>query len=228
MPVKHETMLPMKSGGHVLEQISYVDNILACDECLSNNIKTDPNGYQVCQDCGLVLSEKVLVQTYKKPKINFKTPTWRKPTHYDTEFMALLDTLNSPDIINFDYTLDGSYNRVTRTHNSRELILSLIEDAPTPVTDYTSISRGHHELGRHVVQAEAPFTKLQGGTMTDYFQEYVERSNHKLHVSGRGVGTKSPTQEPHTPLTLEEMQAINQRVNERRENLKRRDPIMYN
>jgi hypothetical protein len=109
----------------------YQEDISECEDCETDEYLThDSNGWTVCRKCGLVMSENVFVDSYIKPQIKYKTPSWRKPKYYDHKFFELLNK-DYPNTTHFNYTsngsknheLDGYYNRYKNEANKEELIV---------------------------------------------------------------------------------------------------------
>lgn len=119
IPINHKLREPLSAEGHRTTINYYVDEVAECEECETDEYLTrDDNGFLVCRKCGLVLSEKVLVHSYTKPKINFKTPNWRKPKVYDNKFHKIVDYCdNINNIIRVNFTRKGSKNYSERYQN---------------------------------------------------------------------------------------------------------------
>lgn len=160
-----------------------------------------------------------MVQSYVKPK-RFSPPSWRRPAFYDDDFFSVMDALEgNKDVIHFNHTSEGSKNNermvygkpdAPSVNDKRKLILSLLEGAPIPFIDVTSISRGHHQLKRYVADGchigtstiygvdrnSVHFKKLLDkyksitrnywiGTQTQYFlkEVLIHRKNTQINLS---------------------------------------------
>ncbi len=187
-----------------------------CNECETCELKKyatiDDNGWTVCLKYGLVISEKVMVHSYTKPQIKTKTPSWRRPKHYDTKFFELLNK-DYPNTTRFNYTrpgsknheLDGYYNRYKNEVNKEELIVKddCLEDGRVVCNCY---------------DLETP-TKYGGNRLTDYYQEYIDRQHSKGLFNWELFGTgKIKRNKPSD----DELKSINEIVRQRRTLLKER------
>lgn len=217
MPINHE--LKTTYNGREQVDIKYTENVNDLDECgeceecdFEYWMDYDPNGFLVCRKFGIVRSEKVFSQTYIKPQLNYKTPSWRKPKHYDTKFFELLNK-DYPNTTRFNYTrpgsknheLDGYYNRYKKEDNKEELIVKddCLEDGRVVCNCY---------------DLETP-TKYGGSRLTDYYQEYIDRQHSKGLFNWELFGTgKIKRNKPSD----DELKSINEIVRQRRTLLKER------
>jgi len=130
MPINHYT--ETTNNGRERVFATYTEDVAECDECETDEyLFTDEYGQTICSKCGLVLTDKIFVDSYTKPQIKYKTPAWRKPKVYDTKFFDLMEKYTDNNT-RFNYTRpgsknreqDGYYNRYKSELNNEELVIN--------------------------------------------------------------------------------------------------------
>lgn len=130
MPINHYT--EQTENGQERVYATFTEDVAECDECETDEyLFTDEYGQTICSKCGLVLSDTIFVDSYTKPQIKYRTPSWRKPKVYDQKFHDLMEK-HTDSNTHFNYTrpgsinheLDGYYNRHTNEVNAEELVIN--------------------------------------------------------------------------------------------------------
>lgn len=220
LSVTHTTEIS-ENGNEIVKGTLHTP-IKRCEECDSTNVKLDEtHGETVCMSCGLVQSDKLLMFSYYKPTINFRTPHWRQPKYYDTKFFKLMNKLDNNNTIHFNYTSknsknyekDGKYTKyITPTINKAfKLFLSYINDVPNLNSKLNpTYSKGHHEQSYHICKGEPINTPTRVTTMTDYDMEYHERQKYRNRAL-KHLGTQHEDSVPY-PHNEEDIRDINRRA----------------